>query len=94
MEQLNQFIKPELLVLIPVLFFVGAGLKKSKAKDWVIPFVLGFVGIVLALIWVLGTEGFGAIAIFTAVTQGILCAGASVYVNQLLKQKRKKQNDG
>lgn len=93
MEQVNQFIKPELLILIPVLFFIGAGLKKSKVKDWVIPFVLGATGIVLALIWVLGTEGFSLVAIFTSVTQGILCAGASVYVNQLYKQKRKRKDD-
>lgn len=32
MEQVSNFIKPELLVLIPVLYFLGYGLKSQKLK--------------------------------------------------------------
>lgn len=90
-----QYIKPELFILIPVLYLIGVALKKSTIKDKFIPLLLGATGIVLALIWVLascdyhGKEVFTAV--FTAITQGILCAGASVYANQIVKQITKKE---
>ena len=89
MGQLQEYIKPELLVLIPVLYFVGIGLKQSKVKNKYIPWVLMLSGVVLSTLYVLGTSGVTAVAIFTAITQGILCAGASVYVDQLIKQSNK-----
>ena len=95
MDYLSNFIRPELLVLIPVLYIAGAGLKKSaRIADNLIPLVLGAISVVLALAYVLGTSTLCGwrdvlMAAFTAVTQGILCAGASVYVNQLIKQAEK-----
>ncbi len=90
MEQLQQFIKPEIVILIPVLYFIGAALKRSSVKDNYIPAILGGAGILLSALYVCGTESFTVLSIFTAVTQGILCAGASVYVNQIIKQTVKK----
>ena len=92
----NEFIKPELLILIPVLYLVGEAIKKSNIKNSLIPLILGAVGIALSCVYVFGTEDvIGAktlmIAIFTAVTQGILCAGASVYANQIIKQAKKEE---
>lgn len=89
LEAVKEFVKPELLVLIPVLYFVGAGLKRSETKDKYIPYALGFVSVGLAALYVCGSEGITLIGVFTAITQGVLCAGASVYVNQLIKQRRK-----
>lgn len=95
LNAIMEYIKPELLVLIPVLYFVGIGLKSmSVPKDKYIPAVLAAVGVVLAAVWVLATSDIagvkdGAMAVFTALVQGILCAGASVYVNQLIKQSGK-----
>ena len=90
---LKEFIKPELLVLIPVLYVVGIGLKKSKLSDTLIPLILGGIAIVLSAAWVIATSDIStlkdvAYALFISVTQGILSAGASVYVNQLYVQKR------
>lgn len=89
----QQFIKPELLILIPVLYLIGIAIKKSNLPDKFIPLILGGVGIVLSVIYLLSTEpiiGTQAVAtaIFTAITQGVLCAGASVYVNQIIKQTK------
>lgn len=92
---LKEFIKPELLILIPVLYVVGIGLKKSKLSDTLIPLVLGVIAIVLSAAWVIATSDIStlkdvAYALFISVTQGILSAGASVYVNQLYVQSKKK----
>ena len=93
--ELKEFIKPELLILIPVLYVVGIGLKKSKLSDTLIPLILGGIAIVLSSAWVIATSDIStlrdiAYALFISVTQGILTAGASVYVNQLYVQSKKK----
>ena len=56
--------------------------------------ILGVGGIVLCGIWVLATSPLGsgqeiAMAIFIAIVQGILMAGLSTYVNQIIKQANK-----
>ena len=92
LEQLKNFIRPELLILVPVLYFIGCGLKRTESiADKKIPMLLGLAGVSLAAVWVAATTAFSGyrdalMAVFAAVTQGILCAGASVYVHQLIKQ--------
>nr|DAR17113.1 MAG TPA: holin [Caudoviricetes sp.] len=89
------YIKPELLVLIPVLIFVGYCLKTSAAvKDKLIPALLAAVGVVLAAVYVLATTNItapqdGAQAVFTAIVQGLLCAAGAVFGDQIVKQHRK-----
>lgn len=90
----EDFIKPELLVLIPVLYLVGMAVKKSAVKDKLIPFVLGAVAVIMAGLYVFATADISGakaavMAVFTAVTQGVLIAGASVYANQIYKQIKK-----
>ena len=84
----QKYIKSELLVLVPVLYIIGLGLKKSKLANKWIPLVLGTIGIALSALWVTATSQITtgqevAAALFTAVTQGILVAGTSVYASQL-----------
>ncbi len=91
---IQDFIKPELLVLIIVLNIIGTGLKKSKLNDKFIPLALGSISIVLTSLWVFATSELNGgrdivLAIFTAITQGILLAGTSVYANQIYKQLKK-----
>lgn len=93
-EMLIEFIKPELIVLIPVLYLIGIALKKSLIADKNIPSILGMTAVVLSLLFVLATSVIGSwqeaiMAVFLGLTQGILCAGASVYFNQLVKQSKK-----
>ena len=87
-----KYVKPELLMVAVVLYFIGIGLKQSQAvRDKYIPLILGGIGIVLCAVW-----GFAscptstgqeiAMAVFTAIVQGILTAGLSTYVNQMIKQ--------
>lgn len=97
MEQIMNYVKPELIVVAVVLYFIGMGLKQAQAvKDKYIPLLLGGAGIVLCAIWVLATSPLGtgqdiAMAIFTAIIQGILVAGLSTYINQVIKQSNKKE---
>ena len=89
MDKLQDYIKPELLVLIPVLYILGLMLKKTeKINDKYIPVMLGIIGIVLSAIYVAAVSGICLMSVFTAVTQGILVAGAAGYVNQLVKQNK------
>lgn len=89
------YIKPELMVLIPVLIFIGYCLKTSVAvKDKLIPALLAAVGVVLAAVYVLATTNIaapqdGAQAVFTAIVQGFLCAAGAVFGDQIVKQHNK-----
>lgn len=84
------YIKPELGIVIAVLYVLGLILKQTnKIKDKYIPAILGVVGIIVCYLYVTSVEGVTGVGTFTAITQGILCAGAAVYVNQLVKQSNK-----
>lgn len=90
LETIEQYISPELLVLIPVLYLIGASLKRYQGfADKHIPVVLGIVGIVLAMVYEFSVMGVSWEALYVSAIQGILCAGASVYVNQTIKQVAK-----
>lgn len=95
-ELIQQYVKPELVVVAVVLYFVGLGINKSGIKNKYIPFILGAIGIALALLWVLATSTFEGwqsvlLAIFTAIIQGVLVAGLSTYFDQLVKQAKKSE---
>lgn len=89
MDYIN-YIRPELLILIPVLIVIGKILKNSVLNNKYIPLILGVISIFLSCLWVLGnTSDNIPNAILTAIIQGILCAGAAVYGNQIFKQYKK-----
>ena len=89
----ENYIKPELLVLVPVLYIAGMIMKNAQAvPDKYIPAILGGAGIALSLLYVIATEGATGVSIFTAITQGILTAGAAVYTNQMIKQLKGKDD--
>jgi len=52
-ELIKNFIKPELLILIPVLYFIGVAIKNTTLiKDKFIPLILGLIGIILSSLWI------------------------------------------
>lgn len=97
MEQILNYVKPELIVVAAVLYFVGMGIKKAEViADKYIPLILGAAGIVICAVWVVATCPLGtgqeiAMAIFTAIVQGVLVAGLSTYINQIIKQAKKNE---
>ena len=99
LEYFLNYIKPELLILIPALYFLGMIIKKTELiNDKMIPIILGIVSILLSIIWVLATSPLDnaqniLIAIFTGLTQGILCCGTATFANQIYKQFKTNKND-
>ena len=91
------YVRPELLVVAVVLYFLVMWLKQAAfIKDKYIPLVLGIVGIFVCGIYVASVAAFTTAqdilsAIFAAITQGILVAGLSNYVNQIIKQIGKEE---
>ena len=88
---MTDYVKPELLILIPVLLGIGTALKGSAADNRLIPLILGIVGIVLTGLWTFGTampadSSALMLAIFSIITQGIIVAAVAVYGNQIVKQ--------
>ena len=95
-EMLKESIKPELFILIPVLYLIGMGIKKSQIADKCIPWLLGVASVVLCTMFISATSTINGwqealMTIFSGITQGVLCAGASVYVNQIVKQSGKSE---
>lgn len=90
-----EYVKPELMVVAVVLYIIGIWIKNAQSiADKFIPYILGAAGIVLCTIWVLANSSISTMrevlmAIFTSVVQGVLVAGLSNYVNQLIKQAKK-----
>jgi len=86
-----EYIKPELLILIPVLYLLGYFMKKSSTiKDNMIPIILGITSILLCTIWIFGNVQNDFVnCLFAGITQGILCAGVAVYGSQIYIQSKK-----
>jgi len=88
----KEWIRPELMGLVPVLCLIGVGLKRSgRVDNRMIPALLGIIGILAGCLYIVIAEPCYGVrawmeALFTGVTQGVLCAGASVYVHQMYKQ--------
>lgn len=80
--QITEYITQNALVLIPVLYIIGMIIKNTdKISDKYIPVILLVFGII-------GTIAIMGINV-NAVIQGVLVTGATVYANQLVKQKTK-----
>lgn len=87
----KEFVRPELLILVPVLYLIGFSMKQSKmCKDEKIPIILMVVGIILSTLYIASKEPYSLDMVFVGVTQGVLVAGASVLGNQIYKQSQKK----
>ena len=96
MNAVNQYINPNLLILVPVLYIIGMAIRSSLNIDNKhIPLILGIISVVLCLFSLFATTEVAGAAdvfnlIFAGVTQGIIVAGTSVYANQLYKQNTTK----
>lgn len=93
---LTQYIRPELLVLVILLYCIGIAIKKTKyIADELIPFILGVISILICAVYIVAVtdtpHGYQEVLsiIFNIIIQGICCAAAAVYFNQTYKQTKK-----
>ena len=57
LEIIKEYVRPELLVLAVVLYFIGKGIKNSETiKDKYIPIILGIIGVIISGIYVVATS--------------------------------------
>lgn len=94
-DLIKEYLRPELLILVPVMYLIGAIFKAfpSFPDKW-IPLTLGALGAGFSLLYLAATTDISGLQdilgfIFSGLTQGILAAGASVYINQIAKQGSK-----
>ncbi len=90
----SNYIESELFIIVPVLYVLGVLIKKSSVSDRYIPLILGVMGIMLVTVYkltcYLPTDTMGVFEIiYAGITQGLLCAAASVYTNNIVKQMKK-----
>ena len=90
---LEQYILPEIMILIPVLIIIGMMFKKATCiQDWTIPILLAVVGILLAVVTIGAKDGYTSESIVTGIIQGVLATGMAVYVHQLSIQTGRKRD--
>lgn len=95
-----QFVKPELLLLIAVVWGLGLVVKASKIENRLIPLVLCVITALLAALWVYATSVITspqelAMAVFVAVTQGVIIwLVAWVLYDKVVKPMLEKNNNG
>jgi hypothetical protein len=88
---LLDYVKPELLVIIPILWYIGKQLKASrKIKDWAIPFILMAISILLVLPYILIFEGPSMAGIWIGVIQSLVVWAIEGQAYQTLKQIKEK----
>jgi len=97
MENIMEFIRPELVILIAFLYCVGLFLKLNKnfKQEWTIPYILLGISLLITFAYVsvyLG-EGFAPPVIVAVVIQSVLIAAVTVFGNELLKQALEKRNE-
>lgn len=97
MENILEFIRPELFVLIIFLYCIGLFLKLNKAfrSEWAIPYILLGVSFVITFAYVgifLG-EGFAPPVVVAVIIQAVMIAAVTVFGNELIKQVLVKRNE-
>lgn len=100
-DVIKSMMDPEIYSLAIALYFFGIHLRNSKRfKNSSIPIILGIVSMIFVFLHLLVTREIKGVqdianAIFVTFVQGILCASAAVYANQIFKQAqyRKEENE-
>ena len=90
-------IRPELFILVVFLWCTGLFLKKAPwfYADWMIPFVLLGISIIITIVYmaIVAGQGFTAVVIVTGIIQAVLIAALAVFGNELIKQATVKRKE-
>jgi hypothetical protein len=86
-QLLLTYIKPMLLVLIPILWYLGIKIKETnKIQDPWIPFILMGISVVVALSYILIFEEYSPAGVWIGIMQGLAIAVAQGWLYQAKKQ--------
>lgn len=90
----TEFITPELIILVPVLYGLAEVIKLTDLKNKYIPIILMIVSCLITGLYIFSSHSLTttqevAQAIWMSITQGILIASASVMTNQVIRQTQK-----
>ncbi|WP_195542932.1 phage holin family protein [Massiliimalia timonensis] len=97
-ELLNEYIRSELIVVIPVLYFLGRILRRSKVLCKRIPGILLVVSLAVTALYtfsvcdVSSLKNFYA-CLFSIVTQGVLLTGGSMFIHEMVKGRTQNKTD-
>lgn len=91
---INEYIRSELLILVPVLYIITKNLDSSSINKRWIPIILMLISVVLAGIYTFASVDISSLrnilmALFSTVVQGVLLSGTTVF-SGLLAQSMKK----
>ena len=95
---LNQYVRSELLVVVPVLYVIAKMLNSSNVPNTKIPPILLVISIVLAGLYTFAVMPVDSLhkvlmATFSTLIQGILLSGSAVF-SGILGQMMKMKKDG
>lgn len=93
---MQDYIKPELLIITPVLYVIAKIIDGSHLKNDIIPWVLLLISIVLAGLYTFATTDITTIpklimAIFVSLVQGVLLSGTAIFggiIGNLMKKRK------
>lgn len=87
LEALVKFVNPALLMLIPILWFIGIKLKESKkVLDWKITFILLAISLLLCISFILISSGVTAMSLWIGIMQGLAIWALEGQLYQSYKQ--------
>lgn len=85
---MEEYIKTELLLLIPALYGFGEILKRVKiCESRLIPLILTAFSVTFCVIY---CWDFTAKGVVSGIVQGLLCVSSAVYGNQVYKRWKQK----
>lgn len=71
---IQDYIMPQLLILIPVCWGIGLMLKSTPLNNQWIPAILCLCSVLLSCLWVFASIAEPvSLGVFTGVTQGVIC---------------------
>ena len=88
MSLVNVYVRAELMILVPVLYFLQKLLVKTKLAGTLLPLVLAIISVLMSGIYTFATVSplkwhSILLAIFMSVSQGILISGAASSIDTI-----------
>jgi len=96
LANMMEYIRPELLILVPCMWYLGSILKKNKKlENWAIPFIILIVSTLMSISWfILNLEAAGYVmgqAVWAGICQGAIVAMVTDYTVNLTRQSTTKR---